>query len=125
MVCGLPSVSRAVINHKEGESDENKPRYHMLVEGYGLQEVMGLPGVDGRNTISNHVIEVEKTLGIEASRTQIIEQIMYIMQRYGLTIDLRHLMLLADVMTCKGTVLGITRHGISKVICVNPFVMCN
>ncbi len=28
---------------------------------------------------------------------------------------LRHVMLLADLMTCRGEVLGITRHGLAKV----------
>lgn len=34
---------------------------------------------------------------------------------YGLDIDKRHLILLADVMTYRGQVLGITRFGISKM----------
>ena len=34
---------------------------------------------------------------------------------YGIDIDKRHLMLLADVMTYRGEVLGITRFGIAKM----------
>lgn len=34
---------------------------------------------------------------------------------YGIGIDHRHLMLLADVMTYRGEVLGITRFGIAKM----------
>ena len=37
------------------------------------------------------------------------------MQAYGIAIDARHLLLLADVMTFKGMVLGITRFGVSKM----------
>jgi DNA-directed RNA polymerase III subunit RPC1 len=85
------------------------------VEGYGLAEVMGSPGVDGRYTITNHIIEVEQTLGVEAARASIINEISYIMKAYGIGIDARHLMLLADVMTFKGEVLGITRFGVSKM----------
>ena len=30
----------------------------MLVEGYGIQDVMGKPGVDCKNTKTNHIVEV-------------------------------------------------------------------
>ncbi|KAL5849956.1 hypothetical protein ACOSQ4_007969 [Xanthoceras sorbifolium] len=76
---------------------------------------MGTDGIDGRNTMSNDVIEMFKTLGIEAARTCIIDQIRETMKHHGLNIDIRHLMLLADVMTCWGEVLGITIHGIKKM----------
>ena len=37
------------------------------------------------------------------------------MQAHGMSIDNRHSMLLADVMTYKGEVLGITRFGMAKM----------
>ena len=37
------------------------------------------------------------------------------MHSHGMTIDRRHVMLLADLMTFKGEVLGITRFGIAKM----------
>jgi DNA-directed RNA polymerase III subunit RPC1 len=112
IVQGISTVNRAVIN----EEDKNgNPSYHLLVEGYGLAEVMGAPGIDGRLTTTNHIIEVEQTLGVEAARTQISSEISYIMNAYGIGIDHRHLLLLSDIMTFKGQVLGITRFGVSKM----------
>jgi hypothetical protein len=32
--------------------------YPVSVEGYGIQDVMGKPGVDGKNTKTNHIVEV-------------------------------------------------------------------
>jgi DNA-directed RNA polymerase III subunit RPC1 len=112
IVQGIASVNRAVINE---EDKGGKKSYHLLVEGYGLADVMGSPGVDGRLTTTNHIIEVEQTLGVEAARTQISSEISYIMNAYGIGIDSRHLLLLSDVMTFKGEVLGITRFGVSKM----------
>lgn len=112
IVQGIPTVNRAVINK---EDKDGKSTYHLLVEGYGLAEVMGSAGVDGRNTTTNHIIEVEATLGVEAARTQISAEIYSIMKAYGIGIDHRHLLLLSDVMTFKGQVLGITRFGLSKM----------
>jgi len=37
------------------------------------------------------------------------------MGAYGIGIDARHMLLLSDVMTFKGEVLGITRFGVSKM----------
>ena len=112
IVQGIPSVNRAVINEVSKDGTSN---YNLLVEGYGLQDVMGSPGIDGRHTTTNHVLEIEQVLGVEAARTQISAEISYIMNAYGIGIDSRHLLLLSDVMTFKGEVLGITRFGVSKM----------
>ena len=58
---------------------------------------------------------MQHVLGIEAARSMIASEIKYIMTAYGITVDRRHLMLLSDVMTFKGEVLGITRFGVAKV----------
>ncbi|KAJ0985807.1 hypothetical protein J5N97_004163 [Dioscorea zingiberensis] len=108
VVKGIPTVERAVINSDKG-------KHHLLVEGTNLLAVMGIPGVCYEKTKSNHVIEVHQTLGIEASRKCIINEIQYTMSTHGMSIDSRHMMLLSDLMTCKGEVLGITRYGISKM----------
>lgn len=63
--------------------------------------VMGIEGVDGCKTTSNHIIEVQQMLGIEAARKKIIDEIQYTMSSHGMTIDIRHMMLLADLMTFK------------------------
>lgn len=118
IVQGIPSVNRAVINKQEasGSSGSNDgATYHLLVEGYGLAEVMGAPGVDGRNTTTNHVAEVEAVLGVEAARASVTSEISNIMEAYGIGIDLRHMLLLSDVMAFKGRVLGITRFGLARM----------
>jgi len=108
IVKGISTVERAVINQEKG-------KFNLLVEGTNLRAVMGTAGVDGTETKSNHVIEAEQTLGIEAARKCIIDEIQYTMASHGMAIDIRHMMLLADVMTYKGEVLGITRFGIAKM----------
>eukprot|EP01022_Parablepharisma_sp_SALTPOND_P032065 TRINITY_DN826_c0_g1_i2.p1 TRINITY_DN826_c0_g1~~TRINITY_DN826_c0_g1_i2.p1 ORF type:complete len:1204 (+),score=111.45 TRINITY_DN826_c0_g1_i2:2266-5877(+) len=109
IISGIPTIQRAVINRRTN-TDHN-----LLVEGMGLKEVMCVPGIDGTKTWSNHILEVEKVLGIEAARQSIINEIRYTLQQHSLNIDSRHLTLLADVMTFKGMVLGITRFGVSKM----------
>ncbi|CAA2978937.1 DNA-directed RNA polymerase III subunit 1 [Olea europaea subsp. europaea] len=114
VVKGINSVERAIINRYTDKKD-GKEKHNLLVEGTGLLAVMGIQGVVGQKTKSNHVIEVQQTLGIEAARKVIIDEIQYTMSSHGMTIDIRHMKLLADLMTFKGEVLGITRHGVQKM----------
>ena len=113
IVQGIPSINRAVINEQQDKS--GRVSYNLLMEGYGLLDVIGSPGIDGLRTVTNHVLEVESVLGVEAARTKISAEIESIMTAYGIGIDTRHMLLLSDVMTFKGEVLGITRFGISKI----------
>ncbi|KAI9222317.1 DNA-directed RNA polymerase III subunit C1 [Blastocladiella britannica] len=117
LVNGYGSIRRAVISESQTPSDKpaGGPAYDLLVEGLGLRQVMNTDGVVGELTKSNHIVEVEQVLGIEAARGTIINEIQYTMSTHGMTIDPRHVMLLADVMTFKGEVLGITRFGVSKM----------
>ncbi|KAJ3369338.1 hypothetical protein HDU91_007348 [Kappamyces sp. JEL0680] len=110
VIKGLSTATRAVINNVQAEK-----RLELMVEGYGLLEVMGTSGVDGVRCKSNHVLETLSTLGIEAARQTIINEIVHTMQSHGMTIDIRHVMLLADLMSFKGEILGITRFGIAKM----------
>ncbi|ORY33097.1 putative DNA-directed RNA polymerase III largest subunit [Naematelia encephala] len=108
---GLPEIDRAVVS--KNEKDEST--LELLASGYGLAEVMGIDGVDGFRTATNHVMETAKVLGIEAARLKIYDQIQETMKSHGMSIDPRHVMLLGDVMTYKGEVLGITRFGVQKM----------
>ncbi|ODV93801.1 hypothetical protein PACTADRAFT_51550 [Pachysolen tannophilus NRRL Y-2460] len=108
-VKGLPNISRAVINIRDDSKKE------LLVEGYGLKQVMTTDGVIGTATKTNHVLEIFEVLGIEAARSSIINEIDYTMSKHGMSVDPRHIQLLGDVMTYKGEVLGITRFGLSKM----------
>ncbi|KAF8876261.1 hypothetical protein BD779DRAFT_1560988 [Infundibulicybe gibba] len=116
VVKGVPTIQRAIINIKEKDDAKGqKGDKELLVEGYGLQKCMITEGVVGEHTSSNHVIEVAQVLGIEAARRTIINEIQYTMKSHDMIIDPRHVMLLGDVMSYKGEVLGITRFGVAKM----------
>lgn len=108
-VAGIPGINRAVIN------DAGEGIHNLLVEGDNLVDVMGTPGVIGSEVTSNHVMAVERCLGIEAARQTIMNEIIYTMESHGMSIDERHVKLLADCMTATGAVLGITRFGIQRM----------
>ncbi|KAK9222046.1 hypothetical protein WN944_010477 [Citrus x changshan-huyou] len=60
---------------------------------------MGTEGIDGCKTKRNQIFEVEQTLGIEAARICVIDEINETMKAHGMSIDVRHMMLLVDLMT--------------------------
>ncbi|KAF9485367.1 beta and beta-prime subunits of DNA dependent RNA-polymerase [Pholiota conissans] len=116
VVKGFSAIQRAIINIKDKDDERGKKGdKELLVEGYGLQKCMITEGVIGEQTTSNHVIEVAQVLGIEAARRTIINEIQYTMKSHDMIIDPRHVMLLGDVMSYKGEVLGITRFGVAKM----------
>lgn len=88
-------------------------RHKLLVEGYGLQYCLGTDGIAARSTRTNSIMETASVLGIEAARSTIITELQAVTKDLG--IDPRHMALLADVMTYKGEVLGITRFGLAKM----------
>jgi DNA-directed RNA polymerase III subunit RPC1 len=108
-ISGYLEATRAVIR----KSQEEPFTYKVLVEGYGLRACMNTSGVIGTQVTSNSIMEVKDVLGIEAARTTIAFEIGEVMGQ--MDIDPRHMQLLADVMTYKGEVLGITRFGLSKM----------
>jgi len=107
-VCGLKGVNRALIKMEGNE-------YCLDVEGENLLGVMTTHGVRGREATSNSICAVEETLGIEAARATIMREIHGTMTHHGLAVDPRHVALLADIMSYRGQILGITRFGISKM----------
>ncbi|XP_015764049.1 PREDICTED: DNA-directed RNA polymerase III subunit RPC1-like [Acropora digitifera] len=129
LIKGHKNVNRAIIHVDESKGDT----YKLLVEGDDLLSVMStvgqrghclsaliitksdLLGVKGTATTSNNTAEVERVLGIEAARSTIMNEINMTMKSHGMSIDARHVMLLADLMTYKGEVLGITRFGLAKM----------
>lgn len=44
-----------------------------------------------------------------------MSEIKMVMENHGMSVDYRHMMLLAAQMTHTGEVLGITRHGLAKM----------
>lgn len=113
-VSGYPDANRAIIKKSEKPDEKTGKLMHtVLVEGYGLRACMNTEGVVGTKAWTNSVMETREVLGIEAARATIATEIQVVME--NLNVDPRHLQLLADVMTYKGEVLGITRFGLSKM----------
>lgn len=105
-VKGISEIKRVVIRKESNE-------YILYTEGSALRKVLEVEGVDVTRTRTNNVLEMAEVLGIEAARQCIIDEITATLREQGLSVDIRHIMLVADTMTCDGEVKQIGRHGIS------------
>jgi DNA-directed RNA polymerase subunit A" len=103
---GIEGIKRVVIR-KEGDE------YVLYTEGSALRKVMQFEGVDPARTKTNNINEIGEVLGIEAARNAIINEATDTLREQGLSVDVRHIMLVADIMTVDGEVKQIGRHGVS------------
>jgi DNA-directed RNA polymerase II subunit RPB1 len=86
----------------------------LYTEGSNLIDIFSHPNVDFTRTISNNIYEIYETLGIEAAREVILNEITDLISGDGTYVNYRHIALLADTMTNKGNIMSIDRHGINK-----------
>jgi len=107
-VKGIDGIKRIIIRNEPNEG------YVIYSEGSNLEKVLGVEGVDPYRTTTNDIQAVGRVLGIEAARNMIIQEAYNTLLEQGLNVDLRHIMIVADVMTADGTIRAIGRHGVSK-----------
>ena len=86
--------------------------YVLLTSGTNLRDVLSMDEVDPVRTVTNDLHETAAVLGIEAARELIIEEVLKVVESQGLSVDVRHIMLVADIMCQSGAVKGITRFGV-------------
>lgn len=107
---GIDSIKRVVLRK---ENNNNTDEYVLYTEGSSLKEVIEIEGVDMTRTTTNNIHEIYLVFGIEAARNAIIQEATNTLKEQGLEVNIRHIMLVADLMTSDGEIKQIGRHGIS------------
>ena len=104
---GVPNIERAnVQKDRDGE-------FYISTIGSNLAKVSDFAGVDRSRTYTNNIMEIHAYLGIEAARQAVINEMILTLEGARLDVDVRHLLMVADVMTSEGEVRAIGRHGVS------------
>ena len=106
VIKGIEDIKRVVVRKEKDE-------YVLYTEGSSLKKTIQLDHIDATRTKTNNINEMAEVFGIEAARNSIIEEAMGTLREQGLTVDVRHIMLVADMMTIDGEVKQIGRHGIA------------
>ncbi|KAG8834185.1 DNA-directed RNA polymerase II subunit rpb1 [Serendipita sp. 400] len=123
---GVPGIERVFLVKKDkvimrpdgtlqskSERDEDK-EWVLETDGVNLKRVLAVDGVDFRRTTSNSCTEVFSVLGIEAARASLLRELRGVIEFDGSYVNYRHLAILVDLMTNKGNLTAITRHGINR-----------
>ncbi|MGB8220114.1 MAG: DNA-directed RNA polymerase subunit A'' [Methanoregula sp.] len=106
IVQGIDDILRVVVRKETGE-------YILYTEGSNLKDVFDVVGVDTTRTRTNNISEIAQVLGVEAARNAIIHEAQSTLNEQGILVDVRHIMLVADMMCMEGEVKQIGRHGIA------------
>jgi DNA-directed RNA polymerase II subunit RPB1 len=114
-VSGIKSVNfRKDVEKVQNVNGEYKniTQYVLDTDGSNFLEVMNHPAVDGNRLYSTNVHDIYGQLGIEAARAALMTEITTLFEEAG--VNYRHLGLLCDVMTHKGTLMSANRYGTNK-----------
>ncbi|TIB06195.1 hypothetical protein E3P96_00699 [Wallemia ichthyophaga] len=117
---GIEGITRVFIVERkkeviaEGGRFERQQEWVLETDGVNLSEVLPVKHVDATRTYSNHCQEIFEVLGIEAARNAILKELRNVIEFDGSYVNYRHLALLCDLMTNRGRLMAITRHGINR-----------
>ena len=105
-VKGVPEIERVTLVQKDDE-------WVIQTTGSNIAKVLEVKGIDKKNVRTNNVFEIAGTLGIEAARNALINELNSTLEDQGLEVDNRYIMLVSDLMCSRGYMQQIGRHGIA------------
>lgn len=100
------------VYNEETDQFDTRTEWVLDTDGTNLQDIFANPNVDASRTRSNDVYEILNTLGIEAARNVLHQEFMEVVGEDAL--NYRHMSLLLDTMTNRGTLMSVDRHGINR-----------
>jgi DNA-directed RNA polymerase II subunit RPB1 len=128
VIKGIKGITNIVMSEidvsvKEEKEVVSKKIWLLQTDGINILDIFNSEYVDFINTFSNDIIEMYETLGIEAARNILIEEITNVMSDASYIND-RHIDLLCDIMTNKGYLTSINRQGINRGD-IGPLAKCS
>jgi DNA-directed RNA polymerase II subunit RPB1 len=115
-ISDIPSIpeERVLIYNQETGNIDKSQQYVIYTAGVNLTDIRYLTGVDLTRTISNHVIEMYNTFGIEIARAILLREISNAYERAGGEVNYQHITMIVDQMTSTGSINSVDRHGMNK-----------
>ena len=108
VVSSRKGIDQAFVNKEDGRG------LCLQTAGVNFEEMWKLDEVDHRNLLSNDIWAIRCAYGVEAARMSIVDQIRGVFAVYGITVDPRHLSLIADYMTYDGDFKAMNRLGMAN-----------
>ena len=120
---GITNIDRAelgednIIKYNLDGSIKPSKEIFIQTEGSNLLEILTNENVDNTRTFTNDILEFHEVFGIEATRELLFRELSNIFDNKS---NIRHVQLLSDVMTYRGILMQIERHGLNKNPEVGP-----
>ena len=117
---GVKNISNVLLRKisdslEETDGNYNKKEIWVLdTVGSNLLKLLSLDNIDTNNTVTNHIQEIYRVLGIEAARQSIYNELVEVIEFDSTYINYHHLSILCDRMTCNATMVSVFRHGINN-----------
>jgi DNA-directed RNA polymerase beta' subunit len=114
---GLPNIEKVYpqmmkkLTYSADGSYNQTTEWYLMTIGVNLVDVLMNENVDSTRTLSNDINEITEIFGIEATRMIILRELLK-MPDYP--VNYRHISLLGDIMTHRGVIMKIERHGINR-----------
>ena len=122
---GIPQIRKVYVKQGKRQyfdntsgafiTDGKSKEWVIETDGTNISEIFHLEDVDFTRTITNDLNEIYECLGIEAVRKSLINELRAVLRPYDVYVNYRHIAILCDVMTQRGSLTAITRHGINRV----------
>jgi len=104
---GIENITKAMVLRSQDGT------FFIRTGGTNLAGVVKHDKVDSKRTYTNDVREIEKVFGVEAGRNALVNELKAVLDSQNLSVDTRHLMILADAMCMDGDIKSVGRHGLS------------
>ncbi len=117
---GIKNIEKVILRKiKDNMIEENgifkkKDIWVLDTIGTNLLDVLALDYIDNSRTFSNSIIEIYETLGIEAARQSIYNELVEVIEFDGTYINYHNFSILVDRMTFTHKLISIFRHGINN-----------
>ncbi len=108
LVSGVDGAGKATIRR-----DDKTGEFYLVSAGSNIEGIMQIEGVDKTRTTTNDVFAICRLFGIEAARNALALELKKTLKEQKISVDERHLNLIADAMTASGMIKGVGRHGLS------------
>ncbi len=118
-IVGIQQVECSELNIMKYNNDgsyQATKEWVLKTSGSNLLDILSHDAVDMSRSLTNDIIEFHEVFGIEATRELIYKELFKIYSK----INPKHVQLLADIMTYRGKLMQIDRHGLNKNSEIGP-----
>eukprot|EP00727_Mastigamoeba_balamuthi_P013257 m51a1_g8554 putative dna-directed rna polymerase ii subunit rpb1 (1811) ;mRNA; r:140398-146391 len=105
-LCGVERLHKVAL--------QTDPYLALVTEGSNLAALASIPYIDWSKCMTNDIVEILSVLGVEGARAALLRELYGVLSFDNSYVNHRHIAILADVMTHRGGLMPITRHGVNR-----------